>query len=93
MKMFLTRIGFGSKVVVTGDATQKDLAPGTVSGMDVALRVLKKVDEIGICQLTSSDVVRHPLVQKIVKAYEEYEKQERKGSKEKNRDRNRNWKR
>ena len=93
MKMLLTRIGFGSKVVVTGDATQKDLAPGTVSGMDVALRVLKKVDEIGICQLTSSDVVRHPLVQKIVKAYEEYEKQERKGSKEKNRDRNRNWKR
>ncbi len=93
MKMFLTRIGFGSKVVVTGDATQKDLAPGTVSGMDVALRVLKKVDEIGICQLTSSDVVRHPLVQKIVKAYEEYEKQERKGNKEKNRDRNRNWKR
>ncbi len=93
MKMFLTRIGFGSKVVVTGDATQKDLAPGSVSGMDVALRVLKKVDEIGICQLTSSDVVRHPLVQKIVKAYEEYEKQERKGNKEKNRNRNRNWKR
>lgn len=93
MKMFLTRIGFGSKVVVTGDATQKDLAPGSVSGMDVALRVLKKVDEIGICQLTSSDVVRHPLVQKIVKAYEEYEKQERKGNKEKNRNRSRNWKR
>ena len=93
MKMFLTRIGFGSKVVVTGDATQKDLAPGSVSGMDVALKVLKKVDEIGICQLTSSDVVRHPLVQKIVKAYEDYEKQERKGNKEKNRNRSRNWKR
>lgn len=92
MKMFLTRIGFGSKVVVTGDATQKDLAPGSVSGMDVALRVLKNVDEIGICQLTSSDVVRHPLVQKIVKAYEEYEKQERKGNKGKNRDRNRSHK-
>lgn len=90
MKMFLTRIGFGSKVVVTGDATQKDLAPGSVSGMDVALKVLRNVEEIGICQLTSSDVVRHPLVQKIVKAYEEYEKQERKGNKEKNRDRNRN---
>ena len=93
MKMFLTRIGFGSKVVVTGDATQKDLAPGSVSGMDVALRVLRNVDEIGICQLTSSDVVRHPLVQKIVKAYEEYEKQERKGNKGKNRDRSRSRKR
>lgn len=90
MKMFLTRIGFGSKVVVTGDATQKDLAPGSVSGMDVALKVLGNVDDIGICQLTSSDVVRHPLVQKIVKAYEDYEKQERKGSRDKNRDRNRN---
>lgn len=89
MKMFLTRIGFGSKVVVTGDATQKDLAPGSVSGMDVALKVLKRVEDIGICQLTSSDVVRHPLVQKIVKAYEEYEKQERRGSKDKNRDRGR----
>ncbi len=87
MKMFLTRIGFGSKVVVTGDATQKDLAPGSVSGMDVALRVLKRVEDIGICQLTSSDVVRHPLVQKIVKAYEEYEKQERKAGKDKSRDR------
>ena len=73
MKMFLTRIGFGSKVVITGDATQKDLAPGSKSGLDVALRVLRNVDEIGICRLTSSDVVRHPLVQKIVKAYEDYE--------------------
>ncbi len=76
MKMFLTRIGFGSKVVITGDATQKDLAPGAVSGLDVALRVLGRVEEIGISQLTSSDVVRHPLVQRIVKAYEEYEKQQ-----------------
>ncbi len=73
MKMFLTRIGFGSKVVITGDATQKDLAPGTKSGLDIALRVLRRVEDIGICELTSSDVVRHPLVQKIVKAYEEYE--------------------
>ncbi len=73
MKMFLTRIGFGSKVVVTGDATQKDLAPGTVSGLDVALKVLKNVEGISVCTLTSSDVVRHPLVQKIVKAYEVYE--------------------
>lgn len=73
MKMFLTRIGFGSKAVITGDATQKDLAPGTQSGLDVALKVLRGVEEIGICELTSKDVVRHPVVQKIVKAYEEYE--------------------
>ncbi len=92
MKMFLTRIGFGSKVVVTGDATQKDLAPGAVSGLDVALRVLKPVEDIGICTLTSSDVVRHPLVQKIVKAYEEYEKHERKGSGNNSRERSRSKK-
>lgn len=79
MKMFLTRIGFGSKVVITGDATQKDLPPGTKSGLDVARKVLHKIDDIGMCELTSSDVVRHPLVQKIVKAYEDYEtRQERK---------------
>ena len=74
MKMFLTRIGFGSKVVITGDATQKDLAPGVTSGLDVALKVLKNVEGISICTLTSSDVVRHALVQKIVKAYEEKSK-------------------
>ena len=73
MKMFLTRIGFGSKAVITVDATQKDLAPGSKSGLDVALRVLKNIDEIGICELTSKDVVRHPLVQKIVQAYDDYE--------------------
>ena len=81
MKMFLTRIGFGSKVVITGDATQKDLAPGTKSGLDVALRVLRKVDEIAICKLTSNDVVRHPLVQKIVQAYDAYEKKSGDGKK------------
>lgn len=74
MKMFLTRIGFGSKVVVTGDASQKDLAPGAASGLDVAVKVLGKIEDIAFCQLTSKDVVRHPLVQKIVKAYEDYEK-------------------
>ena len=74
MKMFLTRIGFGSKVIVTGDLSQKDLPLGTVSGLDVALKVLRGIDDIGIAELTSLDVVRHPLVQKIVKAYEEYEK-------------------
>ena len=77
MKMFLTRIGFGSKVVITGDRTQKDLSPGTTSGLDVAIKVLKKVDEIAFCNLTSKDVVRHPLVQKIVKAYEDFEAKKR----------------
>lgn len=74
MKMFLTRIGFGSKVVVTGDSSQKDLPQGTTSGLDVAVRVVKNLEDISICRLTNQDVVRHPLVQKIVKAYEEYEK-------------------
>ena len=73
MKMFLTRIGFGSKVVITGDATQKDLPSGQISGLDVAISVVKNIEDIGICTLTSKDVVRHPLVQKIVKAYEDYE--------------------
>lgn len=81
MKMFLTRIGFGSKVVITGDRTQKDLAKDTVSGLDTAIRVLKNVDEIAFCNLTSRDVVRHPLVQKIVKAYEVYEENEGKNRK------------
>lgn len=73
MKMFLTRVGFGSKVVITGDATQKDLLPGARSGLDVARSVLKGIDEIAFCELTGRDVVRHPLVQKIVRAYEDYE--------------------
>ncbi len=74
MKMFLTRIGFGSKVVVTGDETQKDLSPDVKSGLEAAEKVLKQVEEISFCRLTSKDVVRHPLVQRIVTAYEEYEK-------------------
>ena len=73
MKMFLTRIGFGTKVVITGDRTQKDLPKDTRSGLDVAWEVLKNIDEIGFCELSSRDVVRHPLVQKIVMAYEKYE--------------------
>lgn len=73
MKMFLTRIGFGSKVVITGDSSQKDLTANTKSGLDVAVKVLSDVDGIAFCNLTSKDVVRHPLVQKIVKAYEDYE--------------------
>ena len=74
MKMFLTRIGFGSKVVVTGDETQKDLSPDVRSGLEVAEKVLGRVEGISFCRLTSKDVVRHPLVQKIVTAYEEYER-------------------
>lgn len=77
MKMFLTRIGFGSKVIVTGDASQKDLPRDAVSGLDVAMKVLKKIDDIGFCQLTSKDVVRHPLVQQIVQAYDAYEKKQK----------------
>ncbi len=77
MKMFLTRIGFGSKVVVTGDATQKDLPKDAKSGLDVAAKVLKNIDDIAFCNLTGKDVVRHPLVQKIVKAYEDYETKEK----------------
>ena len=75
MKMFLTRIGFGSKAVITGDLTQKDLSPGAPSGLDEALRVLSNVEGIAMCKMTSKDVVRHPLVQKIVQAYDAYEKQ------------------
>lgn len=74
MKMFLTRIGFGSKVIVTGDLTQKDLPYGTKSGLEQALEVLKKVEDIGFANMTNHDVVRHPLVQQIVSAYDEYDK-------------------
>lgn len=80
MKMFLTRIGFGSKVVITGDMTQKDLPAGEISGLDVASRVLSNIEGIGFCELTSADVVRHPLVQKIVQAYEAYESKKNKSN-------------
>ena len=83
MKMFLTRIGFGSKVVVTGDASQKDLPAGTRSGLDVAAKVLGKIDDIAFCTLTDRDVVRHPLVQRIVKAYDDYEAKEKNRNREK----------
>ncbi len=73
MKMFLTRIGFGSKAIITGDLTQKDLPFDNVSGLEEALKVLEKVKDIGICRLTNKDVVRHPLVQQIVAAYDKYE--------------------
>lgn len=75
MKMFLTRIGFGSKAVVTGDITQIDLPGDRVSGLKEAVKVLKNVEDIAQCQLTDRDVVRHELVQRIVRAYEKYEQQ------------------
>ena len=73
MKMFLTRLGFGSKIVITGDVTQIDLPVGKASGLREAMRVLKNVEGIGICELTNADVVRHVMVQRIVRAYESYE--------------------
>ncbi len=69
MKMFLTRIGFNSKVVITGDVTQIDLPRGKLSGLKDAIRVLSGIEDIGICYLSARDVVRHPLIQKIIKAY------------------------
>ena len=89
MKMFLTRIGFGSKVIITGDRTQKDLPADAVSGLDVAIRVLKGISDIGFCTLSSEDVVRHPLVQKIVEAYDRYERHTDKEKKEENDDKHR----
>ena len=77
MKMFLTRIGFGSKAIITGDLTQKDLPANTVSGLDTAIKVLGKIDDIAFVRLSSEDVVRHPLVQKIVNAYDAYENREK----------------
>ena len=73
MKMFLTRMGFGSKMVITGDATQIDLPADKLSGLKQAVRVLKNVEGIGICELTDQDVVRHIMVQRIIKAYADYE--------------------
>ena len=73
MKMFLTRLGFGSKIVITGDVTQIDLPADKSSGLKEAMRVLRNVEGIGICQLTNADVVRHVMVQRIVEAYERYE--------------------
>lgn len=84
MKMFLTRIGFGSKVVITGDLSQKDLPYAALSGLEQAVSVLQNVEEIGFSYLTNKDVVRHPLVQKIVHAYEKYEARETYREKRKN---------
>ena len=73
MKMFLTRLGFGTKAVITGDRTQKDLPAEQESGLDVATKVLRDIPDIGFAELRSRDVIRHPLVMKIVEAYEKYE--------------------
>ena len=73
MKMFLTRMGFNSKMVITGDVTQIDLPADKMSGLKQAVRVLKNVEGIGICELTDQDVVRHVMVQRIIKAYADYE--------------------
>ena len=78
MKMFLTRIGFGSHVVITGDVTQIDLPSDTPSGLKEAIRILDGIDDIAICRLTGADVVRHALVQKIIAAYEQDDKQKEK---------------
>ena len=75
MKMFLTRLGFGSKIVITGDVTQIDLPGDKVSGLKEAVRVLEGIEDIAICRLTASDVVRHALVQKIVAAYDKFEQE------------------
>ena len=77
MKMFLTRLGFNSKMVVTGDITQIDLPSGKKSGLKKVMRILKNVDDIAMCKFTQKDVVRHKLVQDIIKAYEKYDSEER----------------
>ena len=74
MKMFLTRIGFGSKVVITGDITQIDLPEDKVSGLKIAMKVLDGIEDIAVCTLSGSDVVRHRLVQKIIEAYEDFDR-------------------
>jgi phosphate starvation-inducible PhoH-like protein len=73
MKMVLTRLGFRSRMVVTGDITQTDLPPNQSSGLAVAQKILRQVEGIGFCEFTTKDVVRNPLVQRIVAAYEKYE--------------------
>ena len=78
MKMFLTRMGFGSKVVITGDITQIDLPADKTSGLKEAMKVLRDVEGVGICKLTQEDVVRHVMVQRIIEAYDRYEEKKRK---------------
>ena len=77
MKMFLTRLGGGSKAVVTGDLTQTDLPRGTKSGLSIAVQILSNIDDIGVNEFTERDVVRHRLVQKIIVAYDKYEREKK----------------
>ena len=77
MKMFLTRLGFGSKMVITGDITQIDLPGDTQSGLKQAMKILEGVEDVRVCRLTGEDVVRHVLVQRIIEAYEKNEKNDR----------------
>ena len=79
MKMFLTRLGFGSKIVITGDITQIDLPPDKQSGLKDAMRILDSIDDIAICKLTARDVVRHELVSKIIEAYDARDKNQKRG--------------
>lgn len=81
MKMFLTRLGYGSKAIITGDVTQIDLPRGKQSGLKTVLRILANVKGIGITYLNKNDIVRHPLVQRIIDAYEKYEKTNDNGKK------------
>ena len=91
MKMFLTRIGFGSKIVITGDLTQKDLPKGAISGLETAVKILDNIEGISISKLTNKDVVRHPLVQQIVKAYEDYEVKHSKNDNSFRKNGSKNW--
>ncbi len=81
IKMFLTRLGFGSRAVVTGDITQVDLPPGKISGLVLIQKILSGVEGIGFCYFNENDVVRHPLVQRIIEAYEIYDKSRHEGDK------------
>ena len=78
MKMFLTRIGYGSKAIVTGDITQIDLPGDKRSGLKEAAKILKNIEDIAFCTFTEKDVVRHPLVQQIIKAYAKYDEEQEK---------------
>jgi phosphate starvation-inducible PhoH-like protein len=77
MKMFLTRLGFNSKAVITGDLTQTDLPHGTKSGLSLAVKILDDIDDIAIHRFSERDVVRHHLVQKIIQAYDKFENEHR----------------
>jgi phosphate starvation-inducible PhoH-like protein len=76
MKMFLTRLGFNSKAVVTGDITQTDLPRGQKSGLSIAVKILSDIEDIGIHHFTEKDVVRHRLVQRIIEVYEKYDREQ-----------------